>query len=86
MRKTVSEIIDEQIACNPILSDEEVKELTAPIDESELFDEERLKEEFTYIEEMYAQCSTEIERERVSKIIKEELTRRRNLNESKHKG
>lgn len=86
MSKTISEIIDEQIANNPILSDEEFKELTAPINESELFDGERLSEEFAYIEGMYAKCSTEMERDRVSIIIKEELTRRRNLNGLKPKG
>lgn len=82
MKKTVTEIINEQIASNHILSDEEVKELLAPIDESAIFDEVRLNEDVAYIDDMYAKCSTEMERDCISIIIKEELMRRQNLDES----
>lgn len=84
MKKNVSELINEQIAKNPILSDEEVKEMTAPIEESAILDEARLNEEVAFIEEMYANCSTQFERDQISKIINEELAKRRNLNESKY--
>ena len=84
MKKTVTEIINEQIESNHILSDEEVKELLAPIEESAIFDEVRLNEDIAYIDDMYAKCSTEMERDRISIIIKEELMRRQNLDESKY--
>ena len=82
MENNISKLIDEQIANNPILSDEEVEKLLAPIDESDIFDEVRLNEDIAYIDNMYAKCSTEKERDYVSVIIKEELMRRRNLDES----
>ena len=48
MKNNISKLIDEQIANNPILSDEEVEKLLAPIDESDIFDEVRLNEDIAY--------------------------------------
>lgn len=50
--KTISQIINVQIASNPIVSDEEMNELKGPLSENEIFDDTLFEEEINLIDKL----------------------------------
>lgn len=81
--KTISQIIDEQIATNPIVSDEEMNELHRPLSEKEIFDDTLLDEEIALIDELATKFALRENKADFTKRVKTAITELRMINEQK---
>lgn len=78
-----SQIIDEQIATNPIVSDEEMIELQRPLAENEVFDDTLLEEEVNLIDELAMKYALKDNEADFTKRVKKALANLRLLNEQR---
>lgn len=81
--KTISQIIDKQIAINPIVTDEEMEELNTPLTEEEIFDDTLLEEEVALIDELAKKFALRENKADFTKRVKLAIGELHRLNEQK---
>ena len=79
--KNISQLIDEQVKSNPILTEEEMAEISTPLNESEICDWKSLEEEVQIIDELAKKYALIESEEQFNQRVNNALAKRRKLNE-----
>ena len=79
--KNISQLIDEQVKSNPLVTEEEMAEIKTPLNESEICDWESLEEEVQIIDELAKKYALIESKAQFNQRVNNALTERRKLNE-----
>ena len=79
--KTISQLIDEQVKSNPLVTEEEMAEIKTPLNESEICDWKSLEEEVQIIDELAKKYALIESKAQFNQRVNNALTKRRKLNE-----
>lgn len=79
--KNISQLIDEQVKSNPLVTEEEMAEIKTPLNESEICDWESLEEEVQIIDELAKKYALIESKAQFNQRVNNALAKRRKLNE-----
>ena len=79
--KNISQLIDEQVKSNPLVTEEEMAEIKTPLNESKICDWESLEEEVQIIDELAKKYALIESKAQFNQRVNNALAKRRKLNE-----